>query len=312
VGGSAPTGNDTRVLRLGHASSPASTWHQAALFFADQVYENTGGTISVEVFPSELLGPEVDNINSIQLGTADMVFSGESMQAWAPIIGLMSAPFLIEDSAHMHRVLNSEVGELFTQAISDHIGLTVLTYFERGPRLLTANRPVHHLGDLNNLRVRIPNVPIFVDTWQAWGASPTTMAFSEVFTSLQQNVIDAQENPLAMIHAGAFQEVQDYLINTAHVRSWIYVLIGNDQWESLTDSQRAGIQQAANDAQAYEHVLFLAEEAYLFDLLTEHYGMTFIDIDQSEFSDLIFDFYTTGGLDAQMLELFLRIHELRG
>ena len=298
------------VLRLGHASSQDSTWNRGLERFSELVYEKTDGEVKVEVFPNELLGSEVDNVNSIMTGDADMVLSGESLQAWAPIVGMMSTPFLIEDSEHMRAVVEGEIGEMFEREISEGAGLKVLTYFERGPRLLTSNSPVYDLSDIANMRIRIPNVPLFVSTWQAWGASPTTMAFSEVFTSLQQNVIEAQENPLAMIHSGAFQEVQSYLNNTAHVRSWIYVLIGNQQWDSLTPSQQTALQEAANMAQAYEHQLFLEEEEYLFTLLTEEYGMTFIETDRQQFIDAIEEFYKSGGLSEEQLEVFLSIREL--
>jgi len=298
------------VLRLGHASSHESTWHRGLEKFADLVYENTNGEVRVDVFANELLGSEVDNINSIHTGDADMVLSGETLQSWAPIVGMMSTPFLIEDSEHMHRVITGEVGQMFEREISENAGLHVLTYFERGPRLVTSNTPIRDLDDLNSLRIRIPNVPLFVSVWQAWGASPTTMAFGEVFTSLQQGVIEAQENPLAMIHAGAFQEVQSYLNDTAHVRSWIYVLIGNDQWAALTPAQQTAIQNAANEAQAYEHQLFLAEEEYLLNLLTQTYGMTFVETNRQSFIDAIEQFYVNGGLTAEQLEVFFQIREL--
>jgi len=309
--GAAAEGNAaTTVLRLGHASSTESTWHRGLLKFAELVEEKTDGEVKVEVFANELLGTEVDNINSIHTGDADMVLSGESLQAWAPIVGMMSTPYLIEDSEHMNRVINSEIGQMFEDEISEQAGLKVLTYFERGPRLLTSNKPINTVDDIQNLRIRIPNVPLFVSVWQAWGASPTTMAFSEVFTSLQQNVIEAQENPLAMIHSGAFQEVQSYLNDTAHVRSWIYILIGNEQWAALTPAQQVALQEAANEAQAYEHQLFLDEEEELFTLLTEEYGMTFVETDRQSFIDAIEDFYANGGLTAEQLEVFNAIRAL--
>ena len=91
-------------------------------------------------------------------------------------------------------------------------------------------------ADLDGLKMRVPNVPLFVDVWKALGAKPTPMAFSEVFTSLQNGTIDAQENPLALIKSASFFEVQKYVNKTEHVRSWIYLTLSELTWNKLSDA----------------------------------------------------------------------------
>ena len=109
----------------------------------------------------------------------------------------------------------------------------------------------------------MPNVPLFVGVWKALGAQPTPMAFSEVFTSLQNGTIEAQENPLALIKSASFAEVQDYVNLTDHVRSWIYLTISELTWGKLSDEDQAAVLEAARRAQDYERELFLAEEEQL-------------------------------------------------
>ena len=120
-----------------------------------------------------------------------------------------------------------------------------------------------------------------VAAFQALGAKPTPMALSEVFTSLQQGTIEAQENPLAMIETQSFYEVCPYLILTAHLRAWVYIAMGLAQYERLSDSQKAVVDQAGAECQAYEHELFLDNEEKYYNQLQEQ-GMEFIEVDTDD------------------------------
>ena len=130
--------------------------------------------------------------------------------------------------------------------------------------------------------MRVPNVPLFVDTWKALGANPGPMAFSEVFTSLQNGTIESQENPLALIRSASFNEVQSHVNMTEHVRSWIYLTIAESTWNKLSAADQAAVTEAAGLAQAYERGLFEAsidaDRAYL-----EANGMTFVEVDGAAF-----------------------------
>jgi tripartite ATP-independent transporter DctP family solute receptor len=199
------------TLKFGHLANEQNIWNKAALKFKELVETNSEGRIEVQVFPNEQLGSEMDVINSIQLGTADMTITGESLQNWAPKAAMMAVPYLFRDADHMRKAVEGDVGKQIEAQITERTGLVPLAWFERGPRELTSNRPIKTPDDLDGLRIRVPNVPLFVDTWEALGARPTPMAFSEVFTSLQQNTIEAQENPLSLIESASFNEVQQYV-----------------------------------------------------------------------------------------------------
>jgi TRAP-type C4-dicarboxylate transport system substrate-binding protein len=148
---------------------------------------------------------------------------------------------------------------------------------------LTSNRPITTPDDLNGLKMRVPNVPLFLNVWKALGANPTPMAFSDVFTSLQNGTIEAQENPLALIKSANFNEVQKYINKTEHVRSWIYLAISEMSWEKLSEEDQAAVMEAASRAQAFEREAFMTEEAELVTEL-EGKGVEFVEVDSEAFA----------------------------
>ncbi|MDT8893067.1 TRAP transporter substrate-binding protein [Halomonas sp. I1] len=272
------------TLKFGHLANEENIWHQAAVKFKEEVEANSDGRIEVQLYPNEQLGAEMDVINSIQLGTADMTITGESLQNWAPKAAMMAVPYAFRDSEHLEQAVEGEIGEEIEAQITERANLVPLAWFERGPRHLTSNRPIEKPEDLDGLRLRVPNVPLFVDTWEALGARPTPMAFSEVFTSLQQNTIEGQENPLSLIESASFDEVQDYVNLTGHVRSWIYVVIGKDKLDSMPEDLQQVVFEAADTMQAHEADLFAEDEERLRQDLEER-GMEFVEVDTDAFAE---------------------------
>ncbi|MBW5800484.1 TRAP transporter substrate-binding protein [Halomonas elongata] len=272
------------TLKFGHLANEEHIWHQAAVKFKEEVEANSDGQIEVQLFPNEQLGAEMDVINSIQLGTADMTITGESLQNWAPKAAMMAVPYAFRDSAHLKKAVEGEIGDQIEAQITERANLVPLAWFERGPRQLTSNRPITSPDELDGLRLRVPNVPLFVDTWEALGARPTPMAFSEVFTSLQQNTIEGQENPLSLIESASFDEVQDYVNLTGHVRSWIYVVIGKNKLESLPEDLQQVVRDAAQEMQSYEAGLFETDQKRLRESLEER-GMEFVEVDTEAFAE---------------------------
>ena len=271
------------TLKLGHLANEQNPWHLASEKFGEELSRLTDGRIRVEVFPNESLGKEIDLINGMQLGTVDMTITGESLQNWAPMAALLAVPYAYGSLEHMDDVAQGEIGDRIKAQIVEKAQIRPIAHFARGPRNLTSNRPIAHPDDLNGLKMRVPNVPLFVDVWSALGAQPTPMAFSEVFTSLQNGTIDAQENPLALIRSASFDEVQSHVNLTQHVRSWIYLTIAESTWEKLSDEDQAAVMQAADIAREFERGLFVAsvaeDRAYL-----EEKGMTFVEADGAAFA----------------------------
>lgn len=279
---SAPLMAQDMTLKLGHLANEDNPWHKAAVKFGEELSTLTEGRIAVDVFPNESLGKEIDLINGMQLGTVDMTITGESLQNWAPMAALLAVPYAYKSLDHMDEVASGEIGDMIKAQIIERAQIRPIAHFARGPRNLTSNRAITTPDDLDGLKMRVPNVPLFVDVWKALGAQPTPMAFSEVFTSLQNGTIGAQENPLALIRSANFNEVQSHVNLTEHVRSWIYLTIAESTWAGLSADDQAAVMQAAATAQVYERELFEAsvadDRAYL-----ESKGMTFVEVDGAAF-----------------------------
>jgi tripartite ATP-independent transporter DctP family solute receptor len=271
------------TIKLGHLANESNIWHKASVKFGEELGSLTQGRIKVEVYPNESLGKEMDLINGMQLGTADMTITGESLQNWAPMAALLAVPYAYKSIEHMDSVASGKIGDQIKAQIIKNAKIRPIAYFARGPRNLTTNRPIKSPADLNGLKMRVPNVPLFVDVWKALGAQPTPMAFSEVFTSLQNGTIDAQENPLALIKSANFFEVQKHVNMTEHVRSWIYLTISELTWAKLSAEDQAAVMQAAKMAQEYERQMFIADEKKLVGEL-ESKGMTFVKVDSQAFA----------------------------
>lgn len=273
-----------KVIKLGHIANEQHSWHLGSVKFAEEVKRLTDGRIEVQVFPNDSLGKEVDLINGMQLGTADMTITGETLQNWAPKAALLAIPYAYQSLEHMDAVASGEIGKDIEAEIIAKAQVRPLTYFARGPRNLTANREIKSPDDLKALKLRVPNVPLFVQTWKALGASPTPMAFSEVFTSLQNGTIEGQENPLSLIESASLFEVQKVVNKTEHVRSWIYLAISELTWQSLSPADQTALMQAAEAAKAAEREAFLKDEERLEKSLADK-GMTFVEVDQKAFAE---------------------------
>lgn len=272
------------TLKLGHLANEQNSWHKASVKFGEELSALTDGRIAVEVFPNDSLGREMDLINGMQLGTVEMTITGESLQNWAPMAALLAVPYAYTSLEQMDEVASGEIGDQIEAQVIERAQVRPIAYFARGPRNLTSNREIKTPSDLNGFRMRVPNVPLFVDTWSALGAAPTPMAFSEVFTSLQNGTIEGQENPLALIQSASFNEVQSHVNLTEHVRSWIYLTISEQVWSQLSEEDQGHVMTAAAAAQEFEREQFLADEQAIRDDLEEK-GMNFVEVDTDAFAE---------------------------
>ena len=306
--GQGETDDIVYTLRFGHLANEENPWHLAALRFEEVVEERSEGRVQVEVFPSEQLGNELDNITGIQAGTVHMTITGESLQNWAPLAALLAVPYALRDLEHLDTVAQGPIGDRIERQIIENVGLRPIAYFARGPRNLTSNRPIVTPDDLDGMVLRVPNVPLFVEVWRTLGANPTPMSFSEVFTGLQQRVIEGQENPYSLIRSASFFEVQDYVNLTEHVRGYIYVVIGEEVFQSMPEDLQQIILEAGEEMQRFEREIFIAEESRLEQELQD-LGMTFVEVDKQAFQ-VRAEEGVRRGLDDEQFELYQEIINL--
>ena len=303
------TDKSTIILRASHLSNETHTWFIAFEYFAEILKERSDGRLILENYHSEQLAKEIEAIRLIQAGVIDMTVTASTLNNWTEIAAFCEVPFLLRDSVDMNNLIHGELGKRIELEIKEATGLRPIGYFQRGPRHLTSNRPIRHPDELKGLIIRVPNVPSYVTAWEAMGAKPTPMALSEIFTSLQQGTIDAQENPFAMINSAGFAEVQDYVNLTSHVVSWAYPVIGEERFQSLPDDLKGIFVQAAKDMQKYERGLFLKNERIVQDELKSK-GMTFVEVDKDAFAEKCKE-SIYNGFSPEMQKVYAQIMDIK-
>ena len=284
-GEASPTG-EAIVWNFGHQVNEDNPWHFSALYFAELVEEMSEGRLVIQVFPNNTLGSEMDLLNGILLGTADMTTTAGSFEVFAPSAAMLEAPWAYRDEAHFIAMIESDIGGGILQDFRN-AGFMPLFYNLRTPRMLTSNFPVHTPADMVGQRLRVPNVPLQMNMWAATGVSPTSIALTETFTALAQGVVDMQENPFDMIYNQSFFEVQQYANITEHVISAIMVVVGANQFNDLPEDLQGIVLQAAEQTQVEANRLYWEFAEHFENLLIENGMIMNHDVDRDAFREVM-------------------------
>ncbi|SCW71553.1 tripartite ATP-independent transporter solute receptor, DctP family [Pseudomonas sp. NFIX10] len=242
-----------RTLRFAFQNVKEHPQGQGAQKFADLLGEKSGGKIKVRLFPGGTLGGDVQTVSALQGGTLDItVLNSGILAAQAPDYAMLDFPFLFNNVEEAHAVIDGPVGQKLAAQL-DSKGLVGLGYWDLGFRNLTNSKhPVTRLEDMQGLKIRVIQSPIYLETFAALGANPVPMAFPEVYTGLEQHTIDGQENPFTVIEGNKFYEVQKYLSVTGHIFNPQSLIISQKTWNRLNDDEKAMIRAAAAEAQTFQ------------------------------------------------------------
>ena len=280
-----PAAADQIVLKFGHVGAPGSLFAESAEEFARRANAKLGDRGEVQVFGSSQLGKDRELLQKLKLGQVDFALPSSVMSSVSDEFGVFEMPYIIKDRAHMNKVENALMDSVLQPAAQDN-GYRILALWENGFRHITNNeRPINTPEDLDGLKLRTPKGAWRVKMFQSYGANPTPMAFSEVFTALQTGVIDGQENPYAQIHSAKFQEVQDYLSITGHVYTPAYVLVSDKHFGDLPEDIQEILEQTARETQAYVYALAARMETELLADL-EAGGMQVNEADKAAFIEI--------------------------
>jgi TRAP-type transport system periplasmic protein len=238
-------------IKFGHVGEPGSLFALSAEEFAKKANAKLGSKAKVVVFGSSQLGGDKELLQKLKLGTVDMALPSTVMSSEADMFGVFEMPYLVKDRAHMGRIEK----ELFWPKIeptAEKKGLKILAVWENGYRHITnSKRPINQPGDLQGIKLRVPEGKWRVKMFQTYGANPSPMKFSEVFTALQTGVMDGQENPFTQIYSAKFQEVQKFLSLTGHVYTPAYVTVGSKKFASLPPDVQKILADTAKETQAF-------------------------------------------------------------
>jgi tripartite ATP-independent transporter DctP family solute receptor len=238
-------------IKLGHVGEPGSIFQKSSDEFAKRANAKLGNKAKVVVYGSSQLGGDKEMLQKLKLGTVDMAVPSTVMSSEADMFGVFEMPYLVKDRAHMAKI-EKEVFWPKVAPEAEKKGLKILAVWENGYRHITnSKRPINVPDDLKGIKLRVPEGKWRVKMFQAYGANPSPMKFSEVFTALQTGVMDGQENPFTQIYSAKFQEVQKYLSLTGHVYTPAYVVVGTKKWATFPADVRKILEDTAKETQAY-------------------------------------------------------------
>ena len=274
-------------LKWAHVYEPEHPYHKAALWAADEVKNRTEGRVNIKVFPSSSLGKEININEGLNIGSVDIIYSGAafSEQFYGPV-SISNYPFMIRDFKHWNAYRNSDLFKEIKQGYKDATGneITALTYY--GQRHVTANKKITKPSDMKGLKIRVPNAPLFMIFPKATGANPTPLAFSEVYLALQQNVVDAQENPLPTIKFIKFYEVQSHINLTGHITISSLTLISPMTKAKVGDEDYAIIAKVTDEASLRASAEINKSEQEL-GAWFEKQGLIVSEVDKKAFQDAV-------------------------
>lgn len=220
--------------------------------FKALVEKNSNGTMKVQIFENNKLGGEQQFYTGVRNGTIEMGLPGMIMQADVPKMGVPEWPFLLRDYKHAKAVLTGQIGKDMAADLEKTHGVHVLAWTVNGFRMFSTSKPVMAMQDFKGLRMRMPNTPIFVKIGQALGANVSPMPLSEVFTAMEQKVVDGQDNPIGVVRSSGFYEVQTHILESRHSFSPNVLIVSKKFWDKLNPEQKKVVEDAATAYADYE------------------------------------------------------------
>ena len=215
----APAPQQTIKVRMAHTGTEASLSHRAMEVIGEYMEQESGGVFDVTIYPNGTIGNDAQLVEAVQEGDIEMMFTNTgNLTSFIPDLGVYALPFVFASNEEAYAVLDGEFGQKMLQTVTEKGNMIGLGYLEAVAfRQLSADRLIRVPADLNGVKIRVMTNPLHMAIWESLGAQPTPISFAELYTSLQQGTVNAQENPVELFISQAFYEVQPYLTLTNHV-----------------------------------------------------------------------------------------------
>lgn len=260
--------------------------------FGEELERLTDGRLSIKPHFNNALGGEREAVEGMSINSIDMAISSTGpLGGFVQEFFMFDLPYLFNDVQHAYAVLDSEIGDELAEKLAAEANVVILSWMENGFRHNTNNvRPLEHPSDLKGIKHRTQESEVQVDTWTALGANATPMAWPEVYTALQQGVMDSQENPLPTIYDVKFYEVQKYVNLTQHVYSPAPLMMSKQLFDSLSPEDQAAVLEAAELAKPVQREASQQQEQEMKEKLVE-LGMTLTEPDLEPFREAVESVY---------------------
>ena len=230
-------------------STEGDNCYDQAVIFAEKIHELTGGQVEVELYGGASLGSTSEVLEGMSAGVADIICEGLGMLSpFTELANIDAMPYIYSGYDHFMAVWSSELGNQLKQEIGDASGFKLLGGAYRGPRIVTSTKRIDTIEGFQGFKLRAPNLEVYLKTWQWLDAAPTPLSMNEVYTALQQNTVEGQENPFADSLNYSFDEVCDYWIKTNHVYSCSLFMMDKSYFESLPQEIQSAVIEAAEYA----------------------------------------------------------------
>ena len=291
------------VLKIAQDSSTEHPYQKGLEKFKEVLEAETGGAVEVQIFPNGQLGSEEQAIDGIKLNTLDAtVVSAGNLAGFVPEVDLFNLPFIFEDQAGFFRVLDGPVGDMVGRVIEAKTNSVMLGYWTFGTRnAWNGKRPIRTPEDLKGLKIRVMGSPVLLDTFNAFGAQATNMSWGEIYTAVQQGVIDGAESDVVDLLVEKFYEVTKYYSLTEHLIGAAPFIFSKKRYDSLPAHIQVAVLNAGAAAEAAERE---AQQSFVDDAIIQlkASGIEFITVDKDLFKAKVQPVYEkyadqVGGMD---------------
>ena len=257
--------SDTTYLKLAHGLDTQHPVHKGMEFMAKRMAEMSDGKFQIEIYPSQQLGTERQCLELLQIGSLAMTkVSAAVMENFAPNIQVLSLPYIFRDKEHGFKALDGEVGKkLLVQG--EKYWLRGLTYFDAGQRSFYSKKPIRTPDDLQGMKIRVQESVTAINLVRALGGAPTPISWGELYTALQQGVVDGAENNPPSFFISRHYEVCKYYTLNEHTSVPDMLIIGTVAWNRLTPQEQEWLQEAAYEATIYQRKLWAEAEQHALD-----------------------------------------------
>ena len=306
-----------RTLRFAFQNAQEHPQGQGAKKFADIVEQKSGGKIKVRLFPSGQLGGDLQTVSALQGGTIDLtVLNAGLLVGQVKEFGLFDLPFLFESGKEADAVVDGPFGRKLADLLPAK-NLMSLGYWELGFRNLTnSRRPVTKLEEIQGLKVRVVQSPLYIDLFNTLGANAVPLPFPELYTALEQKTVDGQENPVTLINTSKFYEVQKHLTLTRHTYNPQIVVFSKRVWDRLDADEKKLIEDAAQEARTFQREYSREQETKALEAVKAA-GMQVVELPAAEVTRIrekvqpVIKKFSEGVNEATVKELYVEIEKAR-
>lgn len=277
----------TTILKLSHNQDRNHPVHKSMQYMADKVKEYTHGEVKIRIYPNGQLGTQRESMELLQNGALDIAKSNASeLESFEPAYGAFNIPYIFHDRDHFYRALTGKVGDEILDA-SKGKGFICLTYYDGGARSFYAQKPIKSPADLKGMKIRVQPSPTAVNMIKLMGGAPTPLAYGELYTALQQGVVDGAENNETALTNSRHGEVAKYFSMDEHTMIPDVLVISEKSWNKLTPDQQSALRKAAKESMLYHKDLWTKMMAEAQEQAKSAMGVAFVPVEKQPFIDAV-------------------------